>query len=52
MNALTQGLLGSSPTWRAKFFKDFQALDSMRMRVSRESVGTFVGMLFHNAAFR
>ena len=36
--------------WGAKFFKDFQPLIPAKTRSARFTVGTFVGMLFHNAA--
>src|SRR5450755_810390 len=38
------------PSWGAKVFKHFQPPPSLKNAFTAHSVGTFVGMLFHNGA--
>src|SRR5215469_5669422 len=47
---VNQRVLSSSPAWGAKPFIDLQARTSFKKQHSSATVGTFVGMLFHNGA--
>jgi len=49
-SAINQWVVGSSPDWGAKPFKDLHAATLPKTRLTGKTVGSFVGMLFHNQA--